>query len=74
MAAPTTLLITFISSPPTVTGGITATSIVTKNIPPASTYSDFVRMIEHGGGCWYSDAAGLLNWIPLSQIVKITAQ
>ena len=36
-------------------------------------YSQAVLNIARGGGTWFTDASGLLTWIPLSQITKVTA-
>jgi hypothetical protein len=62
MAAPTQLTVTYASG---------STQVLP--IPAGLLYSDAVLNISRGGGFWFTDASGLLTWIPLSQITKITA-
>ena len=68
MAAPTTLTVSYGSS-----------STQTLPIPSAggtqADYSLAVQNIVRSGGFWFNDTTtGLLTFIPLSQIAKITAQ
>jgi len=68
MAAPTTITITYISTPPS------TTSTVTLPIPANSDYSTSFLNAARAGGVTFSDASGTLTFVPIEQIVKITAQ
>jgi hypothetical protein len=66
MAAPTQLTISY---------GTSSTQTVA--IPSAggtqADYSLAVMNLVRAGGFWFTDGTGLLTFIPLSQITKITA-
>ena len=47
---------------------------VTLPIPAGVDARQFTRNIVLAGGCWFVDANGLQNWVPISQVTKITAQ
>lgn len=63
MAAATTLIVNYGTS-----------SSQTLTIANGIDYSQAVLNIVRGGGFWFTDATGLLTWIPLGEITKITAQ
>lgn len=72
MSAPSSLTITYVSTLPS------TTSTQTLSIPDSggsqANYSLAVRNLARTGGFWFTDTTGLLTFIPLSQITKITAQ
>lgn len=72
MPGPTTLTITFISTPPS------TTSTVTLPLPSAAGSQEDATLaflnITRAGGVRFVSAAGVLTFIPLSMIVSITAQ
>src|SRR5260370_16316765 len=72
MAAPSQIVVTYISAPPS------TTSTVTVPLPSAGgTQTDdtlaFVN-IARAGGLRFTDGAGVLTFIPAPMIVKITSQ
>jgi hypothetical protein len=72
MAAPTNLTVTYLIS----SGAPTVTNVASVSVSISSIggdYSTAVRNIESGNGLWYTDATGLLTFIPHNQIVEITA-
>jgi len=42
-------------------------------IPDGVDYTNMILNMVRGGGFWFSDTTGLLTWIPMNQITKITA-
>jgi len=70
--APTTITVTYISTPPS------TTSTVTLPLPSAGgTQTDdtlaFLNIVRVGG-IRFIDGNGVLNFVPVQQIVKVTAQ
>jgi hypothetical protein len=74
MAAPTTLTITFVSTLPSTTS--TATVPITSGAGGGgeTDYSMMARNLVRAGGFWFTSTTGVVTWIPLAQIVSITAQ
>jgi hypothetical protein len=76
---PTSIVITYIASPPTenVSSGVTQTNTATLSIPKGSGYSDYVQSILRAGGFWSGSSAtatpGGLTFVPWSQITSIAA-
>jgi hypothetical protein len=73
MAAPTTLVVTYISTLPSTTSQVT----VTIPKPDGTNPQDFtqnVRNIFLNGGFWFVSAAGVQTFVPWSMISLITAQ
>lgn len=72
MAAPTTLTVTYISTLPS------TTSTVTVPLPSASGTQEDATLgflnIVRAGGLRFIDATGIVTFIPISQITKITVQ
>lgn len=62
MAAPSNLTISYGSS-----------STATVPIPASTDYSTAILNIARAGGFLFTDASGVLTWIPLNQVTKITA-
>lgn len=67
-----TLTVTYVSAPPS------TTSTVTVPLPSAAgTQTDdtlgFLNIVR-AGGIRFTDAAGVLTFVPVQQIVKVTAQ
>jgi hypothetical protein len=67
MASPTTVTVTYISTLPS------TTSTAQLNIPSGGDYGSFVRNMVMNGGVWVT-LAGVYTFIPMGQIVSITAQ
>ena len=70
--AATTITVTYISTPPS------TTSTVTVPLPSAGgTQTDdtlaFLNIVRTGG-IRFTDANGVLSFVPVQQIVKVTAQ
>ncbi len=65
---PSTVTITYVSTLPS------TTSTAQLNIPSGSDYGSFVRNMVMNGGVWISSAAGVLTFIPMGQVVSVTAQ
>jgi hypothetical protein len=63
MAAPSTLTVSY---------GTSSTQSVA--IPSGIDWTQAARNIFLGGGFSFTDATGLLTFIPASQITKVTAQ
>ena len=55
----------------TFTGGSQSSVIVP--VPAGIDATQQVRNIVHAGGAWYTDANGISNWVPISQITKVTS-
>lgn len=77
MANPTTIIITYLvysgASPAVITTTTVTITIVSAGGSQAD-YSLMVSNIVRSGGFWFTDASGVLTFIPIEQIVKITAQ
>jgi hypothetical protein len=70
----TELIVTYLTSPPTVTNGVTATSTATLPIPSGIDYSQAVKNIFLAGGFWYTSQDPAMTFVPWSQITSISAQ
>jgi hypothetical protein len=68
----TQITVTYISAPPSTTSTVTL-PIVSAGGGQAD-YSMTVLNLVRSRGFWFTDVNGLLTFIPLLQIVKITAQ
>ncbi len=77
MAAPTTLTITYLSYSGATPAVVTTVSVTVPLPSAGGTQTDdtlaFVN-IARAGGVRFTDASGLLTFIPAATIVKITAQ
>jgi hypothetical protein len=82
MAQPTTLTITYISTPPSTTSQVTiqiptpiAGSVggVAQTVVPQD-FTQAVRNIFENGGFWFVSATGVNTFVPWGQITSITAQ
>ena len=62
MSVPTTVTYSFAGGP------------VTLAIPAGIDYTQFVLNMVRAGGFWYTSAAGVQTWVPLSAITGATAQ
>jgi hypothetical protein len=73
MAAPTTLIVSYISA--YASGLATANTTVTLTIRTAEDYNASVRNIFLAGGFWFTPTStGVLTFIPWGEITSITAQ
>jgi hypothetical protein len=67
-----TVTITYVTSPPTVTAGVTQTATVAVNIPAGIDWTQMYRNIVQAGGANFVNTAGTNVFIPLAEIVQIT--
>jgi hypothetical protein len=68
MAAPTSITVTYVSTPPS------TTSTVTLAIPSNSDYTTSFLNAGRAGGISFVDGAGVPTFVPVAMSVKITAQ
>jgi len=65
MSAPSQATVTYVSTLPS------TTSTIVLPITPNDVVTWTLNLVR-AGGCTFTDATGLLTWIPLMQIVKVT--
>lgn len=72
---PTTVTLTYVTSPPTVIAGVTQTATATLPVRTAEDYTSTIRNICLYGGFWStSPTTGIISFVPWSQITAVTAQ
>ncbi len=77
MAPPSQITVTYISTPPSTTATVTlpipgALSLTALNSGP-DAFDTLLGSLTRRGGITFTDASGVVTFIPMLQITKITA-
>ena len=72
MAQPTTITVTYISAPPSTTSTVTVPLLSAGGTQTDDTLA-FMNIVR-AGGIRFTDANGVLSFVPVQQIVKVTVQ